>query len=179
MRSAAIIASFIFALSAQAQLLTAQGVGIAVNNGAQLHRARRRPRDFRRLHRQHRHVDLTGDFTNNSANGLFSSSQGTVLLNGGSQSVGGSSVTLFNNLSLLGGPIAPHTGHQHWRLSGNDRCAFARVVAVVLEYEEALCAQPGAGRDRAHHRLPRQRNRSLAGYGEVQWFIGPVHRATT
>ena len=80
MRSAAIFAAFIFALSAQAQLLTAQGVGIAVNNGAQLTVQGDVLATSGASIDNTGTIDLTGDFTNNSANDLFGSSQGTVLL---------------------------------------------------------------------------------------------------
>ncbi|MBL0339880.1 MAG: T9SS type A sorting domain-containing protein [Bacteroidetes bacterium] len=47
-------------------------------------------------------VDLSGDFINNSGSSLFGTSEGTVILNGGVQTILGNDVTVFNNLMLLG-----------------------------------------------------------------------------
>lgn len=45
-------------------------------------------------------INLTGNITNNSGNNLFGTTQGTVKLNGTSQSIAGSSTIVFNNLIL-------------------------------------------------------------------------------
>ncbi|HMT28090.1 MAG TPA: hypothetical protein PKD91_02300, partial [Bacteroidia bacterium] len=47
-------------------------------------------------------LDINGDFINNSGSSLFGTSEGTVILNGGVQTVSGNDVTVFNNLMLLG-----------------------------------------------------------------------------
>ena len=47
-------------------------------------------------------IDLSGDFINNASNNCFGTSQGTVILNGAvNQTIGGTSVTSFNNLALI------------------------------------------------------------------------------
>ena len=47
-------------------------------------------------------IELTGNWTNNSGNSGFGSSAGIVVMNGGNQDIGGSSATIFNNLTLAG-----------------------------------------------------------------------------
>ncbi len=47
-------------------------------------------------------IDLTGHWIHDAANDCFGTSQGTVILNGGNQNIGGSSSTVFNNLTLQG-----------------------------------------------------------------------------
>lgn len=46
-------------------------------------------------------IELTGDWVNHATN-IFGTSSGTVLLNGASQNIKGSSSTIFNNLTLQG-----------------------------------------------------------------------------
>ena len=47
-------------------------------------------------------IDLSGDFINDASNNCFGTSQGTVILNGlTDQGIGGSAVTVFNNLVLV------------------------------------------------------------------------------
>jgi len=47
-------------------------------------------------------IYVSGDWTNDAGNNCFGTSTGTVILNGGNQAVGGTSVTAFNNLTLQG-----------------------------------------------------------------------------
>lgn len=49
-------------------------------------------------------IDLNGNWTNNSAGNVFTSAfpNGTVILNGGAQNIGGTGFTIFNNLTLAG-----------------------------------------------------------------------------
>jgi len=48
-------------------------------------------------------IDLNGHWTNNSGNSIFGTSGGTVILNGINQNIGGSDVTMFNNLDIFTG----------------------------------------------------------------------------
>lgn len=47
-------------------------------------------------------MEVSGSWTNNDAQGVFSTNSGVVRLDGAAQTIGGSSATLFNNLTLLG-----------------------------------------------------------------------------
>lgn len=47
-------------------------------------------------------IDLSGNWIHNAANNCFGTSIGTVILNGANQTIGGTSSTTFNNLTLLG-----------------------------------------------------------------------------
>lgn len=47
-------------------------------------------------------ITLTGDWTNNAGNSGFGAGQGSVVLGGGDQTIGGSSITVFNDLALSG-----------------------------------------------------------------------------
>lgn len=47
-------------------------------------------------------IQVTGNWTNNSAQNVFTANTGTVELNGSSQILGGTTITWFNNLTLLG-----------------------------------------------------------------------------
>jgi len=172
MRSAAIFAAFIFALSAQAQLLTAQGVGITVNNSAQLTVQGDVLATSGATIANNGTVDLTGDFTNNSGNDLFGSSQGTVLLNGGSQSVGGSSVTLFNNLSLLGGPITLTQDINTGGYPGMTGVLSLASSQLFLNTKKLYVLNPAPGAITRTTGYLVSETDPLAGYGEVQWFIG-------
>src|SRR6188768_492699 len=45
-------------------------------------------------------IDLDGNWTNNSGTSIFGTSGGTVIMNGVNQNIGGSDVTMFNNLDF-------------------------------------------------------------------------------
>jgi hypothetical protein len=47
-------------------------------------------------------MNIRGNWTNNAGNNCFQTSAGTVVLNGTTQNIGGTSSTLFNNLTLSG-----------------------------------------------------------------------------
>ncbi|MBK7944832.1 MAG: T9SS type A sorting domain-containing protein [Flavobacteriales bacterium] len=47
-------------------------------------------------------ITISGDFTHNAPNNCFGNSAGEVSLNGGNQTIGGSSVAVFNYLELAG-----------------------------------------------------------------------------
>lgn len=47
-------------------------------------------------------IDLSGNWINNAGNNCFGISQGTVVFNGANQSIGGTSSTVFNHLTLSG-----------------------------------------------------------------------------
>jgi hypothetical protein len=47
-------------------------------------------------------IDLSGNWIHNAANNCFLTSAGTVIMNGANQTIGGTSSTVFNNLTLLG-----------------------------------------------------------------------------
>lgn len=47
-------------------------------------------------------ISVGGNWINNSANNVFTSNNGTVVLNGNNQTIGGSATTWFNNLTVQG-----------------------------------------------------------------------------
>lgn len=51
-------------------------------------------------------IEVAGDWTNNSSMNCFGSAQGTVVMNGLNQHLGGAYTTHFNNLTLTGGGTA-------------------------------------------------------------------------
>ena len=62
-------------------------------------------------------ITLTGDFTHNAPNSGFGASQGTVVLNSAVQTIGGTSVVVFNNLTLAGS--GPKIMQQDMEVGGN------------------------------------------------------------
>ncbi len=172
MRTSAIIASFTSALGAHAQLLTTQGVGIAVNNGAQLTVQGAVLATSGATITNNGTVDLTGDFTNNSGNDLFGSSQGTVIANGVAQSIGGTSVTLFNNLSATGGQVTLTQDINTGGYPGMTGVLSLGSSQFLLNTHKLYVLNPAPGAiTRATGYLVSETD-PLTGYGEVQWFIG-------
>lgn len=84
------------------QLLTNDNVAITVTGGAQLTAKGDVLNKTGTTINNNGTIDLTGNWVNNSGNNCFGTSQGTVILNGAAQSIGGVSSTDFNNLTLQG-----------------------------------------------------------------------------
>ncbi len=171
MRSAAIIASFGYVIVANAQLLTAQGVGVTVNNGAQLTVKGDLLATSGATIANNGTVDLAGDFTNNSGNDLFGSSQGTVIANGATQTIGGSSITLFNNLSLLGGPVTLAQDISTGGYLVQNGVLALGSAQVFLNTQKLAVLNPAPSAITRTTGFLISETDPLAGYGEVQWFI--------
>lgn len=54
-------------------------------------------------------IEVSEGWTNNDAQGVFSSNAGIVRLDGGAQTIGGTNTTFFNNLTLAGGSSSVKT----------------------------------------------------------------------
>lgn len=70
-------------------------------------------------------IDVNGNWVNNSAGNVFTSNNGTVELVGAAQSIGGSTTTYFNNLTLLG------TGTKTLNLNTLAGGGFASAAGVL------------------------------------------------
>jgi hypothetical protein len=94
---------FVFAaILCYAQVLTNDNVTITVTSGAQVTVKGDVQNQNAGTITNNGTIDLSGNWINNAANDCFGTSQGTVVLNGSSQTIGGSNSTTFNNLTLLG-----------------------------------------------------------------------------
>jgi hypothetical protein len=72
-------------------------------------------------------IQLTGDWTNNSVQNVFTANTGTVEMNGVNQALGGTTPTWFNNLTLLG--TGNKTLNQN-ELAGGGYAAPAGILAL-------------------------------------------------
>jgi Secretion system C-terminal sorting domain len=172
MRTTAIMASFVVALGAHAQLLTAQGVAITVNNGAQLSVKGDVLAAPGAIISNTGTIDLAGNFNNNSGSDLFGASQGTVLLNGAAQLVGGTFVTLFNNLSATGGQVTLTQDINTGGYPGMTGVLSLGPSQFFLNTHKLYVLNPAPGAITRTTGYLVSETEPLAGYGEVQWFIG-------
>jgi hypothetical protein len=92
----------LFVCSVFAQLMTNNNVGITISSAAQLTVKGDIQNNSGTYINNDGTIDLSGDWTHNAANNCFQTSAGTVMLNGANQTIGGTSATAFNNLTLLG-----------------------------------------------------------------------------
>ncbi|MBK8499027.1 MAG: T9SS type A sorting domain-containing protein [Flavobacteriales bacterium] len=172
MKHVVLIGSFAFVVGAQAQLLTNNGAAITVLSGAQVTVKGDVLNAAGATIANNGTIDLSGDFTNNSGNDLFGSSQGTVLLNGGSQSIGGSSVTLFNNVSLLGGPVTLMQDISTGGYPVQNGVLALGSVQLFLNTQKLSVLNPAPIAITRTAGYIISETDPVAGYGEVQWFIG-------
>lgn len=77
-------------------------------------------------------ITLTGDLLHHAANTCFGATQGTVVMNGAAQAIGGSSVAVFNNLTLAGS--GNKTLQQHAEVGG----AYAAPAGVIALNDRIL-----------------------------------------
>lgn len=171
MRGRAVLLLCASALTLRAQLLTNDGAAITVQAGAQLTVQGDVTNMVGATIDNDGLIDLSGDFTNNSGGDLFGTSVGTVILNGGAQAIGGSSITLFNNLSLVGGPV---TLAQDIRTGGSAQNGVLSLGAsqLLLSAQRLSVLNPLAGAITRSSGFIVSETDPVAGYGEVQWFLG-------
>lgn len=88
-----------------AQLLTNNNVSLTLTNGVQVTVKGDLQNNAGTTIDNSGTIDLTGDWENNAGNNNFGSSGGTVIFNGNTQSIRGSSSTVFNNMQLAGSGV--------------------------------------------------------------------------
>lgn len=155
-----------------AQVLVDNGAAIAVQSGAQITVKGDMLNAPGSTIANNGTIDLSGDFTNNSGNDLFGSSQGTILLNGGAQAVGGSSITLFNNLSLLGGAVTLTQDINTGGYPVQNGVLDLGSAQLLLNTQKIAVLNPAPGAIARTTGYLVSETDPLAGYGEIQWFIG-------
>lgn len=156
-----------------AQLLTAEGAAITVQSGAQLTVQGNVIATPGATVANAGTIDLSGNLTNNSGGQLFAPVQGTVIMNGLSPVIDGTSVTAFDGLDLQCAAL----GLQQDVVVGGIYPAPVGVLqlrdAVVQLNTHRITVNNGAST--AITRLNGQmvsETDALTGYGEVEWHIG-------
>ncbi len=97
---ALLFAAFATIKTADAQLMTNDNVGITMQSGVQLTVQGDIQNQNTSTIENNGIIDLRGHWQNNTGNNCFGTSQGTVILNGTNQNIGGNNSTAFNNLVL-------------------------------------------------------------------------------
>jgi hypothetical protein len=105
MRRFTVLLLYACSLTLHAQLLTNSGAAMTVQAGAQLTVQGEVLNAASGTINNSGTIDLNGNWTNNAGNDCFGNSEGTVILNGAGQQIGGSSYTMFNHLALAGGDV--------------------------------------------------------------------------
>lgn len=156
------------------QLLTNSGASIAVQSGAQLTVQGDVLNAGTGSITNSGTIDLSGNWTNNAGNDCFGTSEGTVILNGTGQLIGGSSYTQFNHLQLTGGDV---TLMQDAYVGGGAMTARTGVLAlngVKLLLNGRLLgltnADPTAITRTSGFVV--SETGPAPGYGRVNWFLG-------
>ncbi len=85
-----------------AQMLTTDNVNVSITAGTQVTVVGDIQNQNAATITNNGTIDLSGNWTNNAANNCFGTSAGTVIFKGANQSIGGTSSTTFNNLTLIG-----------------------------------------------------------------------------
>ncbi|MEO8588420.1 MAG: T9SS type A sorting domain-containing protein [Flavobacteriales bacterium] len=159
--------------TAGAQLLTDNGAAITIQPGTQVTVQGTLLANPGATCTNNGLIDLSGDLTNNSGNALFGASQGTVIMNGMAQSVGGTSITAFDDLDLQCTTLTL----QQDALVGGTNPSPSGVLAVnnaivQLNANRLVVNNAGAGAiTRINGQLVSE-SVPLSGYGEVEWRIG-------
>ncbi len=119
-------------------------------------------------------IDLNGNWINNSTNNCFGISQGTVIFNGANQTIGGSSSTLFNHLTLAGTGIKTLLVNT---TAGGGNVAPTGVLALgalplQLNSKSLTITNPTPLAITRTTGLIESESVPALGYGVVQWNIG-------
>lgn len=126
-------------------------------------------------------ITLTGDLVHNAANNCFGTSQGAVVLAGGVQTIGGSSVAAFNDLTLAG--TGAKTLQQDVQVGGayaapsgvlqlNDRPLVLNTFDLSVNNANTDAIQRTTG-----YIVSEQD--PTAGYARVRWNIGEASVGTS
>lgn len=119
-------------------------------------------------------LTLTGNWTNNAGNNGFAMSQGAVVMAGAAQSIAGSSVTVFNNLTLAG--TGTKTLQQHIE-TGGAPIGSSGVLAIndrtldLNGFNLTVRNAAPAAITRTSGFIVSERD-PVAGYSRVRWNIG-------
>lgn len=173
MRHGTILVAILASSACAAQLFTAQGAAITVQSGAQTTVQGDVLATPGATVANAGTIDLSGNLTNNSGGQLFAPVAGTVIMNGATQTIDGTSVTAFDGLDLQCAAL----GLQQDVVVGGTYPA----PAGVLQLRDAI-VQMNAHRVTVDNGVPGAITRlngqmvsetdPLTGYGEVEWHIG-------
>ncbi len=119
-------------------------------------------------------IDLSGNWINNSSNNCFGISQGTVIFNGVNQSIGGSTSTVFNHLTLAGTGIKTLLVNTS---TGGGNVAPTGVLSLgalplQLNSKRIIITNPSPLAITRTTGLIESETAPALGYGIVQWNIG-------
>lgn len=120
-------------------------------------------------------ITLTGDLMNNSSGPLFTAVAGEVVMRGGAQLVGGSSDTHFDDLAL---ECASLTLQRDAQVGGAYPSPAGQLklgdAPLFLNSHHITVTNPAAAAiNRISGRIVSETG-PLAGYGEVEWRLGPA-----
>ncbi len=125
-------------------------------------------------------LELTGDWQNNSGNNCFGNSQGTVLMDGGTQTIGGTSPTLFNNLTFLG--AAPKILGESELVGGDSNTSGILRVNdsyLLLQTDTLEITNPAPGAVSRTSGFIESETDPNTGYSFMIWDIGAANAGNT
>lgn len=141
-------------------------------------------------------ISVSGSWENNDAGGVFTTNAGTVILDGGAQTIGGTQTTKFNNLTLAGTASSLKTLDRNTIVGGGYASPTGVLTlhnggishTLVLNAKELEITNPAntaisigaAGKIRSET-TPSVTNSGPAGpgYGYVTWNIGQSGNGNT
>lgn len=173
MRTACILLACASTL-AHAQLLTNNGASITVLGSAQLTAKGEVLINAGATITNSGIIDFSGDWTNNSGGGCFGNSEGTVIMNGTAQIIGGSAPTQFDHLQLLGTSVLLE---QDQLVGGGASTSRTGVLALHdallhLNSQRLTFTNPAPSAITRDAGMLISETDALAGYGRVDWRIG-------
>jgi hypothetical protein len=119
-------------------------------------------------------IEISGDLTNNSGSSLFGLSTGSVLLNGGSQNIAGSSSTGFNDLTIAG--TGAKILQQDISVGGNyaspSGVLSLSTQHLILNSQLLTVKNPAPTAVNRTTGFIVSETDPVTGYGEVKWVIG-------
>lgn len=161
-------------MPATAQLLTVQSVAINVRSGAVVHVNGDLRTGGNALVSNEGMLHVRGDLMHDAVGGCFGASAGTVVLDGASQTIGGASIPVFNELVLagtgdktllrdieVGGAYLMPAGQLHL----NDRLLHLNSHQLTMRNGGNDAVQRTTG-------FIVSESDPLAGYGTLRWNIG-------
>lgn len=173
MRRIAIIGSLSLMVAAHAQLVTLNGANVQVSGASVMIDGSLLAGAASSIANQGI-ITLTGDLLNNSGGPLFASVAGEVVMRGGAQIVGGTSNTHFDELALECTSLTLNrdalVGGTYPSPAGQLKLGDA---PLLLNSHRLTVTNPATTAiNRISGRIVSETD-PLAGYGEVEWRIGP------
>ncbi len=162
------------------QLLTNNNVSLTITNGAQLTVKGNILNNGTSTINNSGTIDCSGDWLNNSTNNCFGISQGTVILNGNNQNIGGSNTTAFNNLTVVG--IGNKKLLQNVSVGGNyaTPSGILSIGAGFIDLNSQMLTQNNSSNisiSRSTGYIISETS-ALLGYGILQWNISNATTGT-